>query len=133
MLMANGADVLRLDALTYLRIVIGGPSTCGFQLLANGKAQALTGGAGYTDRYDWILPNSSASRYECRHVNSGTAPDTIPAASGTWVPLTSTRKWETTSPVNTDESRSFVCEIGLLGTSTAIKSVTITIDADGSP
>lgn len=131
----SGGQKLTLTAQTVVFRTPSGTPTAGFRIDSDGGIyiQATGGGGAFVKTYDWIAPNYLAANYECRWTASGTAPDVTPAAVNTWVACTSDRTWQTTSAANLDEPRSFVCEIGLAGTSTALVSVTITVDADGTP
>jgi len=128
----NAGDILTLvdDALSHINP--GGTATVGFRIDADGQIYTREAGGAYTAQYFWIVPALNASLYECRWVTNGTTPDTTPAASGTWVQCNVDRTWEE-SETGADRSFDFTVQIGLLGTSTPIKTVTIQFDASGSP
>lgn len=128
-----GGPVLRLDAATITHDNPGATAVVGIRVDSDGQIYTRENGTSgsYVARYNWITPVSNAANYECRWVTGGTTPDTTPAASGTWVQCNTDRTWQETS-INADTAYSFTLEIGLNGTSTAIKSVTIGFEAFGA-
>lgn len=127
-------DTLQLTVTTVNAVLVGGPAVAGWRLHTDGQLYRRINAGGYIAQSNWITPTSSAANYECRWNGIGTDPDVNPGGENTWLPLTSIRTWETTSPVNAQEIRQFNIEIGLLGTSTAlIGPTTITLNADGNP
>lgn len=129
--MLGGGDGLTLiaDALTHVNP--GGTAVVGIRVDSDGQIYTREAGGAYTAQYAWVLAGLVAN-YEMRWVTGGTTPDTIPAASGTWVQCNTDRTIEESS-VGSDTSYSFTLEIGRNGTSTALKSVTITFNALGAP
>lgn len=129
---ASGAgDSLRLDADSLTHVNTGGTAVVGIRIDSDGQVYTREAGGGYTAQYFWVLSGLVAN-YECRWVTGGTTPDTTFAASGTWVQCNTDRTMEE-SETSADKSYTFTLEIGRNGTSVALKSVTITFNALGSP
>ena len=121
----------RALAADVTHVVVGGNATAGFRIGADGNIYYRQGGA-YVLQYPWVLPAANAANYECRWVTGGSTPDSVPAASGSWVRCNADRTWEENA-VGVDVLHTFTVEIGRFGTSTALKSVTISVNARGSP
>lgn len=130
--LVGGGPKLTLVDDNLLHANPGATATVGIRIDAGGQIYTREAGGGYTAQYNWIIPAANAALYECRWVTEGTTPDTTPAASGTWVQCNVDRTWEE-SETGADRSFSFTLQIGLLGTSTALRSATIQFNALGSP
>lgn len=128
----TAGDGLRLDAASLTHVNPGGTAVVGIRVDADGQIYTRQAGGGYTAQYNWVTPTTNAAAFECRWVTGGTTPDTTPAASGTWVQCNVDRTFEE-SEASADKSYSFTLQIGRNGTSSALKSVTITFNALGSP
>lgn len=132
--MCVGGDIVQLQAAGYSDVNLGGPATCTFRIDNDGGiyvSRAHFSGGAFIKQYDWVTPNGNAANYECRWVTQGNDPDTAFAASGTWVSCSVDRDLVTTTGAALDTALATV-EIRLVGGAT-LASVTIGIDADGSP
>jgi hypothetical protein len=131
----QGDDILRLDPVTVDDLVPGGPSTSSWRLDADGGvyyARASVSGGAFIKQYDWVLPNSSASKYSVLWSTGTGTVDTTPGAADTDLPLSTDRTWTETNPT-TSESASFTARIRLTGGSTDLITAAITLSVDGSP
>ena len=129
----EGGDILRLDNDS---VVDGTPagSTSSWRVDADGgvywSRTSVSGGA-YIKQYDWVLPNSSASKYSVLwSVGTGTV-DTTPGAADTDLPLTVDRTWTETNAAGFEQAI-FTAKIRLTGSGTDLKTATITLEVDGS-
>ena len=127
----NGNDSLQLIADSLVHSNPGGTAVVGIRIDSDGQIYTRSAGGGYVAQYVWVLP-ALVANYECRWVTGGTTPDTVPAASGTWVQCNVDRTFEE-SEAGADKNYDFTLEIGRNGTSVALKSVTIGFHALGSP
>lgn len=131
----GGGDILRLDAAFVDDSVLGGPSTSRWRLDSDGgvyvSRDGVSGGA-FIKQYDWVLPNASASKYECSWSTVSGTPDTAPVAEDSYAALTSDRTWIETNAVGS-ESCEFTARIRLIGGSSDLRTANITLQVDGSP
>lgn len=125
-----GEDSLTLVGDSLIHSNPGGTAVVGIRVDSDGQIYTRELGGGYTAQYFWVLAGLVAN-YEMRWVTGGTTPDTVPAASGTWVQCNTDRTIEE-SENNNDKVYSFTLQIGRNGTSVALKSVTINFSALGS-
>lgn len=113
----NLSDRAVEDSQTY-------PTPCSvwFELESDGDTETSFG---FVD--DWLVGSTTGSDWECRatilsgSLSSGT--------TGSWLALSSDRRWTVSRSSLGTSSCSFTLEIGRVGTSTALKSATIQLSA----
>ena len=121
---SGGTAALRLDNATYTRDRVDPlNSLTQFMLETSGVASQI---ADTTASYYWIT-GGTPSNYEAR------ATPTIGSGSsgvfGSWVPLSSNVAWTVERTIPGTKTCTMTVDIGLLGTSTALKTATITLSA----
>ncbi len=79
---------------------------------------------------DWLVGSVTGSNYECRAtIVSGTLSS---GTAGSWLALSSDRRWTVTRSSLGTKTCTFTLEIGLAGANTALDTATITISAEVS-
>lgn len=135
--MALGGDVLRLDTATINDFAIGADGQASFRIDADGGvyyARLNVSGGAFIKQYDWVIPNSSASKYIVRWTAGTGTVDITPGAADTDLALTSDRTWEEFNGAGLgSEQATFTARIRLASTSEDLKTATITLSVDAEP
>lgn len=126
------AVTVALSGTTQSDNVASGTATVSYYLTSGGKEQYSIHLAAAVDIGDWVVPNGSASAYECRMTMTGGTTFSSGDGAGTWLALSSTRSWTVTrSTVGTKQATAII-EIRDVATSTLRATSSIDITADRS-
>ncbi len=121
---SGGTPVLRLDDGTYTHDVID-PLDAAVDLSIDSSGSLThTGDTGGS--YAWISGGSPAS-YEVRAMATSGSVST--GTVGSWLPLSTTRSWSVERTTVGSKTVVLTVEIGLLGTSTALETASISMSA----
>lgn len=101
-------------------------STAFFELQSDGDTLTSMGAGS-----DWLIGSTTGSNYECRAtLVSGTLSS---GTTGSWIALSSDRRWTVTRSSLGIKPCTFTLEIGLAGANIALATAEITITAQVSP
>lgn len=121
----NGASINLADEGVVDEQAYPDAATAFYELQSDGDTLTSLGAGS-----DWLVGSTTGSNYECRAtLVSGTLTS---GTTGSWLALSSDRRWSVTRSSLGIKSCTFTLEIGLAGANTAIKTATITITAQVS-
>lgn len=107
-------------------------ASASYELTNGGDINRVTTLGGTVDIGDWIAPKAAAgSAYECRA--TVTAGALSSGTTGTWLDLGTTRTWTVNQNGGSSSSATLTIDIGRAGTSTAVVSATIVLNANQAP
>jgi hypothetical protein len=129
MMLGGGRPVVTIASLVALSNVISPVTATAVYRLRNDGDILCTGGSNtVNDAGDWLVPKQGMNLFECRFtltsgaLSSGTA--------GVWLNLGTAREWTVARSTDGTSTAVGTLDIGYAGTSTPLKSVTITIQAE---
>lgn len=126
---SNAGDFIGISDATINDTVVAGTASGTYQLTSGGKYNYIRAHAS-TITGDWVIPNGNAGNYEALvTVTSGTLTS---GTAGSWVSLGTTQSWVKTV-TNAAASVTFTLSLRIAATGVVVKTITVTIDVDGSP
>ena len=122
-------DVVSISPRTIIGLT-GSPAmaTAGYLLSSSGKVQKNTNGS-VVDIGDWVIPNGSASEFECFATPNPDTPTS--GVMNTWLPLTITNEWDNSVSSGTNIG-TFNVKIRRIGTAQILTNADITLDAEST-
>lgn len=128
---AGAAVTITMNAASiYAYNTPGGTATAIYQLTNAGAANQITNGT-TSLLYNWCVPSSQATNYECYATLTYGSLSGLSSALDTWLPLSSNQSWRTVSNSGVFDA---IINVGIrrAGTSTIIASADIYLNADVS-
>jgi hypothetical protein len=128
MSLGSSIDTVKISGVTVADQ--NNPASAGYQLASTGIVNSLTNVGGTVALGNWVVPNSSASKYQSfATLNSGTLAS---GTTGVWEALSSSRTWTKTRAAGVPgiSSANITVTIRDAATSTNITSAIIILQAE---
>ena len=122
-------DYINIANASVTDSINGGTASASYRITNGGKYQ-LIASHGSTVTNDAVIPNGNIGNYEAFvTVTSGTLTS---GTTGSWVALSATQTWTKTA-TNTFATCAFTLQLRIAATGVVVKTITVSLEADGSP